>query len=101
MSKAPIRIGLPPNLRALYVERQPKVLGKTLDAEYDDQGEFSHYNRERDQLGYWQLPLSTNPTRTLGEFLRLYDNGKVTRVTLRADDDDNEVLIKPEDKANG
>jgi hypothetical protein len=91
--KAPYRIGLPPNLKALYIERHSSELITT--DQYDHIINEPVYKRT---LGYWLLPLSTNPDRTLGEFLKLYDNGKIERVTLRPDDDDVTVLIKPEDR---
>jgi hypothetical protein len=89
--KAPVRVGLPPNLKALYIERYAEVGYYSLK----DRNTFG-YNME--EHGYWLLPLSTNPTRTLGTFLKLYDNGKVTRLTCRDDQADEEVLIKPEDE---
>lgn len=87
MSKAPHIIGIPPGKRELWIERHPET--------YEYATESTRwYNGD----GYWLLPLSTNRDRTLGEFLKLYDNGKIERVTIRPDDDNAVVLIKPEDR---
>ncbi|MCA2510525.1 MAG: hypothetical protein IM561_09095 [Microcystis sp. M60BS1] len=68
--KAPIKIGLQNRLPALYIER--------------------HEN-------FWLIPTNTNKDRSLGAFLRLYDTGKVERVTVSAEPPYEEVwLIKPE-----
>ena len=70
--KAPIKIGMPPGTKHLW------------------------FTRHQD---HWQLPVHTNKDQTLGEFLRLYDNGKVERVVIRPDREDEDVfLVKPEDK---
>ena len=106
----PTRVGLPPNLKALYVERHAAVPHEiTVTTLWTDE-----YGEQRSQenllpdvwgmrapkvAGYWLLPIHTNPDRTLGTFLRLYDNGKIEQVTLRPDDPGEDVwLIKPEDK---
>ena len=69
--KAPIRIGLPPNLRILYIERWEE--------------------------GYWRIPIHVDKTGQLGTFIHLYNNGKIERVTIRDDQGDEVVLIKPKD----
>jgi hypothetical protein len=74
--KAPIRIGLQPGAKSLYIERFPRRVTK---------------------WGYWLIPQNTNHDRTLGIFLKLYDTGRVERVTVRDDRADEVVLIKPED----
>lgn len=73
MAKAPIIIGIPPGKRQLWIERHSEA-------------------------GFWLIPLSTSRDRKLGDFLRLYNNGTVERVTIRPDDDNVTVLIKPADK---
>jgi hypothetical protein len=83
---------MPPGKRELWIERHPYQ-----EVPYRrgyDQTDFEYEKIE----GYWLIPLSTNAKRTLGEYLKLYDNGKIERITLRPDDDDVTVLIKPEDK---
>lgn len=81
--KAPHRIGLPPQLRALYIERYPKPK--------------EYYQGQGEARGYWRLPIHTDPTNTYGTFLKLYDNGLIERVTVRADEGDEIVVIKPKD----
>jgi len=69
--RAPIRIGMPPGTRSLWFTRYPS---------------------------YWQIPVATNKDQTLGEFMRLHDNGMVERVIIRPDREDEDVyLIKPAD----
>jgi hypothetical protein len=94
--KAPVRVGLPPNLKALFIERYPLV-----EVPNKEQPIYALEVQTHEEGGYWLLPLSTNPQRTLGIFLKLYDNGKVTRLTCRDDQADEEVLIKPEDGKEG
>lgn len=87
--KAPIRVGLPPGLRVLYIERYP--------AKYAQQYDGLRSVFEEDQ-GYWRLPLHTNPDRTLGTFMHFYDDGHIEQVTLRSDQPNDEmILIKPKD----
>lgn len=81
--KAPIRIGLQPGARVLYIEREPSAERSWANPAWTE--------------GYWLIPQSTNPNRTLGIFLKLYDNGKVERVTIRDGEGDEVCLIKPED----
>ena len=69
--KAPYRIGIPPQLNALYIERQPNE--------------------------YWIIPIHTNPQQTLGTFLHLYDDGRIEQVTVRVDRGDETITIKPKD----
>ena len=98
MSKAPYIIGIPPGKRELWIERHRKT-NPYIEC-FNDYGMFTGYrwDRSKDHNGYWLVPLSTNPARTLGDFLKLYDNGKIERITLRPDHDDVVVVIKPEDR---
>lgn len=88
--KAPHKIGIPPGMRVLYVERH--------EAEYSKHPKFVEHNskglRKRD--GHYRLWLHTND-RILGTYLALWDNGKIERVTVRADEGDQVDLIKKED----
>lgn len=97
----PTRVGLPPNLKALYVERYaavPHEIAYFYTVFNADELPIRE-KRAPKVAGYWLLPIHTNPDRTLGTFLRLYDNGKIEQVTLRPDDPGEDVwLIKPEDK---
>jgi hypothetical protein len=71
VSKAPIRIGLRAGLRMLYIERH---------------------------ADHWLLPTNTNINRTLGAFIRLYDNGKVESVHVIDEPPyENVEVIKPGD----
>jgi hypothetical protein len=69
--KAPHKIGIPPGMRVLYFERHPVT-------------------------GHYRLWLHTND-RILGTYLALWDNGKIERITVRADEGDQIDLIKKED----
>jgi hypothetical protein len=66
--RARIPIGVPPGTRVLRIER---VLGD-----------------------HWMIWLHTSDY-THGTFLRLYDNGAIERVTVRADEGDDVATIKP------
>lgn len=92
--KAPYRIGLQGMTKALYVERY-EATKKELWAKL-----FNEFPVKRliDVTGYWLIPTHTNPDRTLGTFLRLYDDGKIERITVREDQGDEIVTIKPADK---
>jgi hypothetical protein len=93
--RTPTRIGLPPNLKALYIERYPEIRPYKMVA-------YVGPDRALHSAGYWLLPIHTSPDRELGTFLRLYDDGKIEQVTLRPDDPGEDVvLIKPEDKKDG
>lgn len=82
--KAPIGIAIPPGMRFLNMERWPKqVVGS--ENTLDPRG-----------LGHWRLWIHTND-RVLGTYLALWDNGKIERVTVREDEGDEVILIKPED----
>lgn len=108
----PTRVGLPPNLKALYVERHAavphEIISTCVITGHDHEGtptreehQVVRVDRERAPkvAGFWLLPIHTNPDRTLGTFLRLYDTGRIEQVTLRSDDPGEDVwLIKPEDK---
>ena len=72
MKKLRHRIELPPQRRTLYIDRYTE--------------------------GHWVLPIHTNLDGTLGTFLYLYDDGKIERITLREDEGDEVVLVKPADK---
>jgi hypothetical protein len=94
------RIGLPPQLKMLFVERHTRVdeYGWT-EVGVDETGYYSRPDgKSRHEHGFWLLPISTNPDRTLGIFLRLYDDGKIERVTVREDEGDEIHVIKPADK---
>lgn len=76
------RIGLPPGMRVLYIERHPATeMTTTIDC------------REH---GHYRLWLHTSD-RLLGTYLKLHDNGKIERITVRATEGDQIDLIKPED----
>lgn len=100
------RIELPPQLRALYIDRVPEqaVSQEFLDdlkeciEDYNGGGEWRAPKVAAKSQGYWILPVHTNIDRTLGTFLYLYDDGKIERITIREDEGDETVLIKPADK---
>lgn len=75
-------------MRALYLERHPA---------YTWEDHKAAKVRATKVAGYWLLPIHTNRDRTLGTFFRLYDDGKIEQVTVRADQGDEIVLIKPAD----
>lgn len=77
------RIGLPPGMRVLYIERH----------EADYKGD--QWNETRID-GHYRLWLHTSD-RLLGTYLKLHDNGKIERVTVRANEGDQVDLVKPED----
>lgn len=93
LSNKPIihRIGLPPQLKMLFVERHVPFEDDYIDPK-NGLETIDYYS------GFWLLPISTNPDRTLGIFLKLYDDGKIERVTVREDEGDEIAVIKPADK---
>lgn len=82
--KSPINIAVPPGYRVLRIERHPE--GWTGNTE----------GTMRPVWGFYKLWIHTNDF-ILGTYICLYDTGKITRVTVRDDEPDDEVLIKPED----
>lgn len=49
------------------------------------------------KCGYWDMWINTRDYKH-GTLIRLYDNGKIERITVRKGDEADEVvLIKPED----
>lgn len=89
--KAPIKIGLPFNVRALYIERHQSVSKQQYIGEWGETRDLVY------QAGYWLLPISTNPDQTLGVFLQLHDDGSVYRETRREDEMDELICIKERD----
>lgn len=97
--KAPIKIGLPPNLKSLYIERYPTIpeINHTvygIDA-YDEK--IVEVISAPEVSGYWKLPIHVGKDPQLGTFLLLHDDGKIERLTVREDEGDEVVLIKPKD----
>lgn len=87
------RIELPPQRRTLYIDRHPSVttVSKSSFPQYEP--DTVSYKQ-----GYWVLPIHTNLDGTRGTFLYLYDDGKIERITIREDEGDEVVLVKPADK---
>lgn len=85
------RIGIPPGLRILYVERH--------EGNYDFiEMEDGVKHGSIFSLGHYRLWLHRSLSNALlGTYLALWDNGKIERVTVRADEGDQVNLIKPED----
>lgn len=71
---------LPPGLRNLVIDRVEPAWPSLREPE----------------CGAWKLWIHTNDY-VLGTYLLLHDSGKIERVTVRADEGDEVVLIKPED----
>lgn len=108
------RIGLPPQLRALYIERIPATLGALCASYIAEPMRFgisvdTEWNEETQRWelraplhvagnGYWRLPIHVGHNPNLGTFLYLYDDGKIERWTIREDEGDEVALIKPSDK---
>lgn len=81
--KATIPIGVPPGLRVLQIERQPDGS----DTIYETKGD-----------GHWKFWLHRSLSdRILGTYLKLHDNGKIERITVRANEGDQVDLVKPAD----
>lgn len=79
------KIGIPPGMRVLFIERhEVRYVG-------------DQYNETRLD-GHYRLWIHRSLSdRLLGTFLKLYDNGKIERVTVRSGEGDQVDLIKPED----
>jgi hypothetical protein len=88
--KAPHKIGLPPGMRVLYMERHEK--------EYDTAPEYiencSKGLIRRD--GHYRIWIHTSD-RVFGTYLALWDDGKIERITVRKGEGDQIDLIKPAD----
>ena len=83
----PHKIGIPPGMRVLYIERHEVMTEKS----WGKNGIMTSTIK-----GHYRLWLHTSD-RLLGTFLKLYDNGKIERITVRANEGDQIDLIKPED----
>lgn len=46
---------------------------------------------------HWRVWLQADANFVCGQFLRLYDNGAIMKVTIRADEGDDEMMIKGPD----
>jgi hypothetical protein len=84
------RIGLPPGMRVLYIERHPKIYDTSPEHLENCSKGLIRYD------GHYRLWLHTSD-RLLGTYLALHDNGKIERVTVRATEGDQVDLIKPAD----
>lgn len=86
MAQAIIPIGVPPNTKILRIERQ----------EANDQ----YYQGTRMVLkeGYWILWINADPRYEFGTYLKLFDNGRIERVTQRPDGSESIMYIKGEVK---
>lgn len=84
--KAYHRIGLPPQLRSLYIERQPSEPNLENNLVYRDM-----------KQGHWRLPIHTDLNHEYGTFLYLYDDGSIESITYRKDQGPEIVIIKPKD----
>lgn len=85
--KSPHKIGIPPGVRVLHIERHEEqwIEHPTEDAAYK-------------QVAHYRLWIHRNVSdRLLGTYLALWDNGKIERITVRANEGDQVDLIKPED----
>lgn len=80
--KATIPIGVPPGMRVMHIERV--------------QGGFDRFWGK--EPGHYRLWIHRSVSdRLLGTYLALYDNGKIERITVRANEGDQVDLIKPAD----
>jgi len=83
--KALINIGVPPGTKMLKIQRQE--ITTMYMADY----------MERVIDGYWIIWLHTKDY-IHGTYLKLYNNGKIERITIRVDEEcDDVALVKPED----
>jgi hypothetical protein len=76
--RATIPIGLPPRTKLLRIDRVP-------------------------HLG-WRVWINQSPCGNLGTFLLLHNDGRMSNVTVRADQGDDEFIVKgtpDEDKLDG
>jgi hypothetical protein len=83
-------------MRVLYIEREPSRVISYPYTDYLDYDTPVIRTLKKRISGYYKLWLHTSD-RLLGTYLKLYDNGKIERVTVRADQGDEIVTIKPED----
>ena len=89
--KATIPIGVPPGLRVMHIERG------TSNRDFIEMPDGELRGSIFDE-GHWKFWIHRNVSdRLLGTFLKLYDNGKIERVTVRSGEGDQVDLIKPED----
>ena len=47
---------------------------------------------------HWRIWTQANATYTLGDFVSLYDNGKITKTVIRRDEGDDVILIREGDR---
>lgn len=97
--KSPINIAVPPGYRVLRIERHPERHTCVIDHADGDptNNVFSNIIPiDTKHPGFYKLWIHTNDF-ILGTYIALYDTGKIIRVTVRDDEPDDEVLIKPED----
>jgi hypothetical protein len=85
--KPPISIAVPPGYKMMKIERVERFVEPIM---------VDGFPWTRAHAGHWKIWIHTN-NFILGTYLVLYDTGKIERVTVRDDEMDQVVLIKPED----
>lgn len=86
--KALINIGLQAGTKVLRIQRQEATASLQKEA-----GGLSYWRHG----GHWILWLNTSDYIN-GTYLKLYDNGRIERITIREDEPAPDImLIKPED----
>lgn len=83
--KATIPIGIQPGTRLLRIERVP-FSTQTI-----------HEDVEYGHDGYWIVWIHHNPDFTLGTYLTLYQDGRITNTTVQEDGTENVFQVKPPD----
>jgi hypothetical protein len=83
--KAGIPIGVPPGTRIWKLERNKAT-----------EIELGKYRTTSKHDGFWLIWIHTRDY-IHGTFLKLYDNGAIENVTVRAGEGDEVILVKGED----
>jgi len=90
--KATIPIGIQPGTRLLRIERVPMHLRHVGNEDFYNNNAYTVH-----EPGYWIVWIHHNPDFTLGTYLTLYQDGRMTNTTVHEDGTENVFQVKPPD----
>ena len=88
--KATIPIGIQPGTKLLRIERVP-ISCPWIEATEELSGYYGH------EPGHWIVWIHHNPDFTLGTYLTLYQDGRITNSTVKEDGTEDVFQVKPPD----
>ena len=90
--KATIPIGIQPGTRLLRIERVPSYKVRLGNEDY-----YNNNSYTVTEPGQWIVWIHHNPDFTLGTYLTLYQDGRMTNTTVHEDGTEDVFQVKPPD----